>query len=131
MVLYSLDQLQLWTLDDSKLKNKANIWQSNYKWKFTQNDDGKMIYINNINNETVLTMTDFYGIQVKERPFDKRELGQLWIKGTPNSEGYFTLQNFKLVPKKFLTAILIRKNQNWPVHDMALLGNSWRISIIR
>ena len=83
-----------------------------------------MIYINNIDNEKVLTMTDHYGIQVKERPFDKREIGQLWIKGTPNSEGYFTLQNFKLVPKKFLTATLIKKRQNWPVHKMELLGNS-------
>ena len=133
MILYSLDQLQLWKLDGSTLRNKANIWQSNSSWKFSTNDDGKMIYIHHIDSERVLETNHRFnlgaavtkGTLVKDDPV--RSPSQLWIKGTPDSEGYFTLlENFEY--PKYLTAILwwalARKvgRPTTPEHGLEVLG---------
>ena len=47
---------QLWTIDESILKNKANIWQSSDKWNFKSN--GKNIMIENESKQKVMTLKD-------------------------------------------------------------------------
>ena len=47
---------QLWTIDDTSLKDKANIWQSSDKWKFEIN--GKNIMIENLSKQNVITLKD-------------------------------------------------------------------------
>ena len=47
---------QLWTIDETILKNKANIWQSSDKWNFEIN--GKNIMIENVSKQSVITLKD-------------------------------------------------------------------------
>ena len=86
-------------LNDTTLKNKANIWQSNDDWKLETIDQS--IYIENMSNRTVLGIekTD---IVIAEN-FDQYKFGEAWIKGEPDKEGFFTLTNMK--SRKLLTAI--------------------------
>ena len=91
------------------LKNKAGIQAlpiSTQEWRFKTKDD--LIYIKNINskdcnfqNFNVLEVT-FGGI-VTEKCWRENKAEQLWKKGAPNQEGYFTLENSKV--SKVMTAI--------------------------
>ena len=47
---------QLWTIDETILKNKANIWQSSDEWSFEIN--GKNIMIRNVSKQNVITLKD-------------------------------------------------------------------------
>ena len=60
-----------------------------------------MIYVENISKTNVLQTTNDGKVILKDLEEDNAE--QLWIKGVPNAEGYFTLENSE-VPKVF-TAI--------------------------
>ena len=80
--------------------SKANVWQSNNQWNLTTNDDGTLINIKNADTEKVLGIDDF---KVIEEDFVQCKLSQLWKKGQPNNEGYFTLQNAE--SSKVMTAI--------------------------
>lgn len=73
-----LDSSQLWKLDDKKEKliNKAEIWSSYEDFKITPNGS-------------------FHLIEYKDE--------QLWKKGEPNIEGYFTLEDAK--SQKVMTAV--------------------------
>ena len=81
------------------LQNKEGIWKSNDMWNFTSKED--LICIENINK------TKFWGAtndsKVILENFEKGKAEQLWKKGEPNAEGYFTLENSG-VPK-VITAI--------------------------
>ena len=46
---------QLWTIDETILKNKSNIWQSS-EWNFKSN--GKNIMIENVSKQKVMTLKD-------------------------------------------------------------------------
>ena len=86
-------------LNDTTLKNKANIWQSNDDWKLETINQS--IYIENMSNHTVLGIekTD----TVIAENFNRHKFGEAWIKGEPDNEGFFTLTNMK--SRKLLTAI--------------------------
>ena len=90
---------QLWMLNDTTLKNKANIWQSNDDWKLETIDQS--IYIENMSNHTVLGIEKTDTVIAED--FDQYKFGEAWIKGEPDNEGFFTLTNMK--SRKLLTAI--------------------------
>ena len=82
------------------LKTKGGLWISDEEWNFKTKDD--LIYIENISNTKVLGTTIDGEVILEDFEEDKPE--QLWKKGEPNSEGYFTLESSK-VPK-VMTAVL-------------------------
>ena len=94
---------QLWMLNDTTLKNKANIWQSNDDWKLETIDHtyGRYIYIENMSNHTVLGIEKTDTVIAED--FDQYKFGESWIKGEPDNDGFFTLTNMK--SRKLLTAI--------------------------
>ena len=90
------------------LKNKAGIQAlpiSTQKWRFKTKDD--LIYIENKLEDpdifcfNVLEVT--IGGYVTEKCWRENKAEQLWKKGAPNQEGYFTLENSKV--SKVMTAI--------------------------
>ena len=92
----------MWKLDGKALKNKANLWNSDDEWKLEMKD--MMIYVENTNKNKVLGITRYFGefSKVIEEDFVEGNTRQLWKKGKPNAEGYFTLENHGL--RKTLTA---------------------------
>ena len=90
---------QLWKLHGKMLQNKDKIWVSDTKWVFKTKNN--LIYIENILTKKVFgTKSD--GKVIWEN-YEEGKAHQLWKKGEPNAEGYFTLENSR-VPK-FITAI--------------------------
>ena len=82
------------------LKNKKGKWMSDEQWNFkTINDD--LIHIENISKTKVLATASDGQVILEDLEEGKAE--QLWKKGKPDAEGYFTLTNYK-VPK-IMTAI--------------------------
>ena len=82
------------------LKNKDGLWKSNDSWIFkTKGDD--MIYIENTSKAKVLGATS--DGKVIQEFLVEGKADQLWKKGEPDAEGYFTLQNSG--EPKVLTAI--------------------------
>ena len=75
------------------------LWTSDEEWNFRTKDD--LIYIENISKTKVLGATRNGKVILEDVEEDKDE--QLWKKGVPDAEGYFTLENCG-VPK-FITAI--------------------------
>ena len=71
---------------------------SDEEWNFKAKDD--LIYIENITKTKSLEVWGRTYVDPKDFEEDKAE--QLWKKGEPNAEGYFTLQNSK--KPKVLTA---------------------------
>ena len=86
------------------LKNKAGLWKSDDSWTFITKDDN-LIYIKNTSKTKVLAATRRFlnddNVSLEAGVAGKAE--QLWRKGKPDAEGYFTLEN-SAVPK-VLTAI--------------------------
>ena len=93
---------QLWKVEGKMLKNKANFWTSNDKWSgnflTTRNN---LYFIKNISEQTTFT-TKNDGKVIQEN-FKGIPSVELWKKGKPDNEGYFTLEHHKVT--KFLTAI--------------------------
>ena len=73
---------------------------SDEQWNFKTND-ADLIYIENLSKKKVLATASDGQVILEDHEEGKAE--QLWKKGKPNSEGYFTLENSK-VPK-IITAI--------------------------
>ena len=71
---------------------------SEEEWNFKPKDD--LIYIQNITKTKTLEL-GYRMVDLEDFEEDKAE--QLWKKGEPNAEGYFTLENSS-VPKLILTA---------------------------
>ena len=82
------------------LKNKAELWKSVDSWIFKTKDDD-MIFIENTSKTKVLGTTS--DGKVIQEFLVEGKADQLWKKGKPDAEGYFTLQNSG-VPK-VLTAM--------------------------
>ena len=78
---------QLWTFNDSILKNTANEWISADEWNFKPK--GSLIYIENTSKSKVLE-ADCDG-KVTEEDFIEDNPRQLWKKGIANNDGGFTL----------------------------------------
>ena len=68
-------------------------------WNFTSKED--LICIENINKTKIWGTTNDSKVILEN--FEKGKAQQLWKKGEPNAEGYFTLENYG-VPK-VITAI--------------------------
>ena len=81
------------------LENKDKIWVSNETWVFKNKTD--LICIENIITKKVLVSTNYS--KVSQEDYEEGKAQQLWKKGEPNTEGYFTLENFK--ESKLMTAI--------------------------
>ena len=71
---------------------------SDEEWVFKPKTN--LIYIQNILTEKVLGATN--DGQVIREKYEEGKAQQLWKKGEPNAEGYFTLENHNV--SKFLTA---------------------------
>ena len=98
--IFFSDKNKRWKLDDNNmLINKEGIWKSNDSWVFKPKDDD-LIYIENTSKTKVLeTFVD----EVILADFQEDKAEQLWKKGTPDAEGFFTLENSEM--PKFITAI--------------------------
>ena len=72
---------------------------SDEKWKFKTKDG--LISIKNVQKTKVLGTTNDCEVILEDLEENKDE--QLWKKGEPNDEGYFTLENSKA--QKVMTAI--------------------------
>ena len=85
------DKTQKWKLGkNKKLENKMGVWKSDDLWIFKNKGDD-LIYIENTSNTKVLQATSDGKVIEKVKVEGKSE--QLWKKGEPDAEGYFTLQN--------------------------------------
>ena len=91
---------QRWKIDGNMLKNKAEIWKSVDSWVI-KTRHGYLIYIENTSTTKVLEAKS--DGKVIQEVFVEGKADQLWKKGKPDAEGYFTLQNVG-VPK-VITAI--------------------------
>ena len=67
---------------------------SDEEWNFKAKDD--LIYIENISKTKTLQAESWEEVVLKD--FEEDEAEQLWKKGEPNAEGYFTLESSS-VPK--------------------------------
>ena len=95
------DKTQRWKLgNNKKLENKEGVWKSDVLSIFKTKGDN-LISIENTSKTKVLEATS--DGKVIEEAFVEGKADQLWIKGEPDADGYFTLTNSG-VPK-FLTAI--------------------------
>ena len=90
------------------LENKAGFWKGSDEWNFrTKTNSNDLIYIEKI--VTILGIKKTLILEVKngavtfELDVEENKAEQLWKKGEPNAEGYFTLKNSKI--PKLLTAI--------------------------
>ena len=84
------------------LENKAGLWRSNDSWIFKTNDDDRLIYVENTSKAKVLETTR--DGKVIQEVFVEGKAEQMWKKGKPDAEGYFTLESHSQVPK-VITAI--------------------------
>ena len=87
------------------LHNKEGLWKSNDMWNFTVKEGvpkKELIYVENIIETKVLGTTNDGRVILEI--FEEDKTKQLWKKGEPNAEGYFTLENYYVLPK-FMTAI--------------------------
>ena len=101
------DPSQLWKFEGRKLKNKANFWTSNDKWIENFILKKKLTFFNNISKCTAFThfcaFTTKNDGKVIQEDYEGISSVELWKKGEPDNEGYFTLEHHKVT--KFLTAI--------------------------
>ena len=92
---------QLWKIHQFQLESKEGIWISMWdEWKFIEAEKLHSVYIENSSKEKVLEATKDGKVILEVKDEDKDE--QLWKKGVPDNEGYFTLENEH---GKVLTAI--------------------------
>ena len=71
---------------------------SDEEWNFKTKDE--LIYIEDISNKKFLESSNDGNVYWMD--FEENKPQQLWKRGEPNSEGYFSLKN-SIVPK-FMTA---------------------------
>ena len=91
---------QLWKMEGKMLKNKAKFWTSNDKWSENRVRN-KLTFIKNISKQTTFS-TKSDG-KVIHKDYEGISSVELWKKGEPDTEGYFTLEHHKVT--KFLSAI--------------------------
>ena len=87
-------------MDGTKLTNSRNVWKSNDDWNIQINGDGALIIENVTKNLVLGASTED---KVVQEAFVAGKPTQLWRKGKPNSEGFYTLENFEM-EEKLLTA---------------------------
>ena len=82
------------------LKNEHYFWKSVDSWTFTAKDDDLIYILNNSKTKVLRATSD--GKVIQEFLVEGKA-DQLWKKGKPNANGYFTLENAG--EPKLLTAI--------------------------
>ena len=92
---------QRWRLYGNMLENKAKIWKSVGSWGIKAKH-GYLVYIENNSTKKVLEAKSD-GTVIEETQSHTAKGDQLWIKGKPDAQGYFTLENS--VVSMVLTAI--------------------------
>ena len=97
---------QLWKFEDGLLKSKSGtIWKPDEQWTFvTAEKDSRTGYIANSQKDIGFGIT---GDSVHEVTSYQNYVTQIWIKGQPDCEGYFTLTSQR--SQKILTAISDQK----------------------
>ena len=95
-----------------ELKSKQGYWDSIHKWKFLDKEESHSIYIENSSKTKVLGTEKDGKVILEIKDEEKDE--QLWKKGVPDNEGYFTLEN-ENGNGKIMTAISI--------NDLVIKGN--------
>ena len=111
----SVSDLQLWKLNGGILQNKNGLWKSGSqvpgrKWSFKSKGD--LIRIHYRDKVWGASNTAGYtGISVDLEYIEDDKDGQLWKKGEPDKNGYFTLKNNR-VPKflTFVSSITVEGN---------------------
>ena len=84
------------------LRNAGDMfWTSDDVWNFKTKDD--LIYIENISKAKVLGTAN--NSKVILEALKENKAGQLWKKGIPDANGYFTFENFE-VPKVLTASFL-------------------------
>ena len=78
----------MWKLDTNLLINKARLWTSKDNWDLMV--DETWVCIQNKSTEKVLTISNS-GAEVIEDTMVPFKSSQMWTKGEPNKDGYFTL----------------------------------------
>ena len=91
-------------MSGSKLINKEGLWTSNDEWEVIEREDTNIYIANRSNHGRVLSTKQN---AVMEKVLVEDDLGQVWKKGVPNNEGYFTLTSVK--SPKVLTASPAKK----------------------
>ena len=94
--------MQRWKIVENLLIDKAGLWNSVDSWTFKNEGDDE-ICIQNTSKTMVLGATSENKV-IQESLVEDKD-AQLWRKGVPDSEGYFTLQNSEGLTIKVLTAI--------------------------
>ena len=92
----------MWKFEDEVLKSKSGtIWKPEEQWTFvTAEKNGSTGYIENSQKDIGLGIN---GDSVHEVTSYQNDATQIWKKGEPDCEGYFTLTS--LGSQKVLTAI--------------------------
>ena len=82
------------TQDGTKLIDKANHFQSNSSWRFLYTTkDAPKIFIQTLPSNKVLEKSSGPKVFLaKQKDKTEDSSSQLWIKGEPSNEGYFTLK---------------------------------------
>ena len=84
---------KLWTIEDNKLVSNGDVWQPNHQWNVIANESNQneiMVYIENkLTNKTLVVIGN--STTVTKEILAQNERKQMWKKGVPNHEGYFTL----------------------------------------
>ena len=108
VLILILDPKQLWKFEEKILKNKnwidteKNNWEHKDK-EWSTSKKGSLIYIQNDLKVLALKSSNKVELEVKDDSLiGDKDYRQLWRKGTPNIEGYFTLENYQ--SKTFMTA---------------------------
>jgi hypothetical protein len=109
--LNSFSGSQLWKLDGSMLQNKDKIWMSDEEWVLKTKTN--LIYIENILTKKVLGTTN--DSKVIPEDYEEGKAQQLWKKGEPDAEGYFTLENSngtKIMTANYLNSSILQIKGN-------------------
>ena len=94
----------MWTIKDNKLKNDADIWQSNDQWSITNGTtlNETLVYVeNSLTNKFLVVVEN--NTTALEKIVAQNDRKQMWIKGVPNRDGYFLLTDPE--SNKTLTAV--------------------------
>ena len=87
--------MQLWKIyDDGTLENKEKGNFSSETWKFNNQTDS-LFYIEDDSTKEVLQATSGNEVKLATKVTlpGKQKIPQLWKKGNPNIENYFTIEN--------------------------------------
>ena len=130
VLMLILDPKQLWKIEEKILKNKnwidteKNNWEHKDK-EWSTSKKGSLIYIqNDLKVLAFQQSSNKVELEVKDDTLiTAKDYRQLWRKGTPNIEGYFTLENYQ--SKRFMTATSdvdlevkgLMSNLNYPVQS--------------